>query len=72
MALTEKQIVEPCDKRRFESMYVNVPFVHEKGMIVRYTLTGEMGILATGEEEFAEIQDKLSLSSTYIPCSSLS
>lgn len=57
--LEEDQVVENFDKNRFENRFIKLPYVHKAGMIVRYTPTGELGVLATGKDDWNKFMQRV-------------
>ena len=55
----EVMMVDEFDRNRFESRFIKIPYVHEAGMIVRYTPTGELGVLATGKEDWEKFIERV-------------
>lgn len=55
----EDMVVDEFDKNRFESKFIKLPYVHEAGMIVKYTSTGEIGVLATGKEDWDDFMQRV-------------
>lgn len=55
----EEFVVESFDVNRFESRFLKLPYVHKAGMIVKYTPTGELGVLATGKEDWDKFLGKI-------------
>lgn len=57
--MEEDMVVDTFDVNRFETKFIKLPYVHEAGMIVKYTLSGEIGVLATGKEDWDEFLDRV-------------
>lgn len=55
----EELVVDSFDINRFESRFLKVPYVHKAGMIVKYTPTGELSVLATGKEDWDKFLEKI-------------
>lgn len=48
----EKSSCHSYDRNRFEYQFINVPYVHHKGLPVKNTITNEYGILNTSKAEW--------------------
>ena len=55
----EDMIVDEFDKSRFESKFIKLPYVHEAGMLVKYVPTGEIGVLATGKDDWDDFMQRV-------------
>lgn len=55
----EDMVVDHFDKNRFETTFIKLPYVHKSGMIVKYTPTGEVGVLATGKEDWDKFMKRV-------------
>ena len=55
----EYMMVDEFDKSRFESKFIKLPYVHEAGMLVKYVPTGEIGVLATGKDDWDNFMQRV-------------
>ena len=55
----EEKKVSEFGKTRFEYAFINVPYIHHKGMPVRNIVTGEYGVLSTDKADWSLFLDKV-------------
>ena len=59
MDIREDEKVDECRKERFEYHFIKLPYIHNKGLIVKYLPTGEYGIIGTSADEWERFSDRV-------------
>lgn len=54
-----KRYANLFDNNRFENQYLLLPYVHGEGLIVKYTSTGEYGVIETAEDDWESFQKRV-------------
>ena len=59
MDVSENRKVDECRKERFEYHFIKLPYIHSKGLVVKYLPTGEYGIVETSADEWERFIDRV-------------